>query len=233
MRFSALLYKELRECLPWMLLAAIVFLAVSSILLRIEPYNEYNEYYSHRYSRFSPGSIVREYDLTSYPILKSIGPWLFFLSIGLGLVLGVRQFWIPNFTRTWPFLLHRSVSRNTILCAKVSAALIAFVCSIVPIWLGIYWYATRPEVSAVPPTPRVFIEGWIFIILGFVTYLGTALSGLSTTKWYTTKIFGILFVFAIFITLSMWTLAGFLVALIVSAAILLIQIFQTFGGREF
>ena len=207
MRFSALLYKELRECLPWMLLAAIVFLAVSSILLRIEPYNEYNEYYSHRYSRFSPGSIVREYDLTSYPILKSIGPWL--------------------------FLLHRSVSRNTILCAKVSAALIAFVCSIVPIWLGIYWYATRPEVSAVPPTPRVFIEGWIFIILGFVTYLGTALSGLSTTKWYTTKIFGILFVFAIFITLSMWTLAGFLVALIVSAAILLIQIFQTFGGREF
>ena len=230
MRFSALLKKELRECLPWMLLAAIVFIAVTSVLLQTETYSENNSY---RYSRLSPGTAISRYSLTYYPAMNEIGPWLFFLSIGLGLALGVRQFWIPNFTRTWPFLLHRSVSRNTILAAKLTAASIAFVISIVPVWLGIYWYTTRPEVFTLPPTLRVFIEGWIFIILGFVTYLGTALSGLSIAKWYTTKIFGILFVLAIFMTLSMWTLGGLLVAMIVSAAILLLQIFQTFLRREF
>ena len=230
MRFSALLYKEFRECLPWMLLAAIVFIAVTSVLFQTETYSENNSY---RVSRLSPGTAQSSYKFTFYPAMNETGPWLFIVSIGLGLVLGIRQFWIPNFTRTWPFLLHRSVSRNTILAAKLTAVSIAFACSIVPVWIGIYWYVTRPEVFAVPPTFRFFIEGWIFIILGFVTYLGTALSGLSTAKWYTTKIFGILFVVAIFMTLSMWTLAGLLVALIVSVAILLLQIYQTFLRREF
>jgi len=229
MRFSALLKKELRECLPWMLLATIVFIAVSSVLLRSATYYENLGY---RYTR-SPGTIMNRYSFTFYPALNQTGPWLFVLSVGLGLAIGVRQFWLPNFTRTWPFLLHRSVSRNTILAAKLTAASIAFLCSIVTVWVGIYWYATRPEVFTMPPPLRFFIEGWIFIILGFVTYLGTALSGLSTAKWYTTKIFGILLVFFIFTTLSIWTLAGLLIALIVSAAILLLQIYQTFLRREF
>ena len=125
------------------------------------------------------------------------------------------------------------MSRNTILAAKLTTVLIAFIIAIVPIWVGIYWYITRPGLFTVPPPLRVFIEGWIFIILGFVTYLGTALSGLSTAKWYTTKIFGILFVFVIFRTLHMWTLGGLLAALIVSTVILLSQIFQTFVRREF
>jgi hypothetical protein len=230
MRFSALLYKELRECLPWLLLAAIVFLAVSSFILQTEAYSENNSY---RYSRLSPGAAISRYSLTYYPAMNEIGPWLFFLSIGLGLALGVRQFWIPNFTRTWLFLLHRSVSRNTILTAKLTAASIAFLISIVPVWLGIYWYATRPEVFTLPPTFRVFIEGLIFIMLGLITYLGTALSGLSTAKWYTTKIFSLLFVAAIIMTLHTWTPAGLLVAITVIAAILLSQLFQTFGNREF
>ncbi len=230
MRFSALLKKELRECLPWMLLAGIVFIAVSSILLRAATYNE-NLGYGHW--RLSPGTPINSYMLSLYPAMNQTGPWLFVLSVGLGLAIGVRQFWIPNFTRTWPFLIHRSVSRTTILAAKLSAASITFLTSIVSIWVGIFWYATRPEVFKVPPSLRFFTEGWIFIILGFVTYLGTALSGLSTAKWYTTKIFGILLVVAIFMTLSIWTLGGLLIALIVSAAILLLQIFQTFDGREF
>ncbi len=221
MRFSTLLFKELRECLPWMLLAAIVFIAVTGVLIQTETYSTNNSY---RYSRLSPGTTVSGYQFTFYPAMNQTGPWLFVVSVGLGLALGIRQFWIPNFTRTWPFLLHRSVNRNTILATKLTAASIAFACSIVPVWIGIYWYATRPEVFVIPPTFRFFIEGWIFIILGFVTYLGTALSGLSTAKWYTTKIFGILFVVAFFMTLSMWTLAGFLVAFIFSAAILLMQI---------
>ncbi len=231
MRFSALLRKELRECLPWLLLAAIVFLAIGSFVLRIEPHNV-NYYY--RYSRISPGTIIRHYNLPFYPTPKVTGPWLLLSSIGLGLVLGIRHFWIPNFTRTWPFLLHRSVSRKTIIAAKLTATMIAFVISLGPVWIGLYWYACRPELFPIPQTPRVFIEGWIFIMLGLVTYLGTALSGLSTAKWYTTKIFGLAFAaLVIFTIFFQWSLVWAFTVIAVSVVILLSQIFDTFLRREF
>jgi len=230
MRFSALLRKELRECLPWMLLAAIAFLALGGFFLRAEAYNESDRHYS----RLSAGTVVDHYQLTFYPTLNLTGPWLFFLSIGLGLVLGIRQFWIPHFTRTWPFLLHRSVSRKTILAVKLTAGTIAFVISLGPVWIGLYWYANRPEVFQIPPMFRVFIEGWIFIMLGLVVYLGTALSALSTANWYTTKIFGLLFATVIIVTtLSQWTLVGIFAVIAVSVAILLSLIFDTFLRREY
>ena len=230
MRFSTLLRKELRECLPWLLLVAIAFLAVGGFFLRAEAYFEGDRHYS----RLSPGTAVDHYQLTYYQTLNVTGPLLFCLSIGLGLVLGVRHFWIPHFTRTWPFLLHRSANRKSILAAKLTAGTIAFVISIVPVWVGFYWYACRQEVFPIPPTPRVFIEGWIFIMLGLVTYLGTALSGLSTAKWYTTKIFGLAFATVIIVTtLSQWTLVGIFTVIAISVAILLSLIFDSFLRREF
>lgn len=231
MRISALLRKELRECLPWMLLAAIVFLAFGGFFLRALAYEQRHYRY---YPNFSAGTLVEPGQLTQHTPLLLTGSCLFCLSIGLGLVLGIRQFWIPNFTRTWPFLLHRSVRRKTILAAKLIAASIAFVISIGPVWIGLYWYACRPEVFPIPPTFRVFIEGWIFIMLGLVAYLGTALSGLSTANWYTTKIFGLAFATVIIVTtLSQWTLVGIFAVIAVSIAILLSQIFDTFLRREF
>ena len=40
MRFAALLRKELRECLPLMLLAAIVFLGFGGFFIRVQAYGE-------------------------------------------------------------------------------------------------------------------------------------------------------------------------------------------------
>jgi hypothetical protein len=231
MRFSALLRKELRECLPWMLLAAIAFFVLCGIFLRSEAY--FGDRYW-RYSRFSPGTTISPYDLTCYPTLQTAGPWLLFSSIGLGLILGVRHFWIPHFTRTWPFLLHRSVSRKTILAAKLTAALIACVVSMGLVWIALFWYASRPEVFAVPQTLRVFVEGWIFIMLGLVVYLGTALSALSTANWYTTKIFGLLFATVIiFMTTTVFSTVWAIGLIAVGTIILLGQIFDTFLRREF
>ena len=231
MRFSALLKKELRECLPWMLLAAIVFLALGSLFLRTQINYRTPSWH---YSRLSPGAIVESHLFTYPSILGVTGPLLLLSSIGLGLALGIRQFWIPNITRTWQFLLHRSVSRKTILAAKLTAAMIAFIISLGPVWIGLYWYARRPEVFPIPQTPRIFIEGWIFIMLGLVTYLGTALSGLSQTKWYTTKIFGIVFAaIVIFTTFPQCSLVWIFTMIAVSAAILLSRIFDTFLRREF
>lgn len=226
-----LLRKELRECLPWMLLAAIVLLAFGGFFLRVQAYDA-NRGWSDAYG--SPGEFMESYRLTFHSPLAMPGPWLFCSSIGLGLILGVRQFWIPHFTRTWLFLLHRSVGRSTILAAKLAAASAALVIAIGSVWIGLYWYACHAEVFTVPQPTRVFIEGWIFIILGFVAYLGTALSGLSEAHWYTTKTVGLAFAaITIFTTTMLWSLGWAFAVIAVSMALLLSRIFDTFLRREF
>jgi hypothetical protein len=231
MRFSTLLKKELRESLPWMLLAAIAFFAMGGFFLWSEAYNA-SHYW--RYSRLSPATILSYYDLSYHPEMMEMGNCLLLVSIGLGLVLGVRHFWIPHFTRTWPFLLHRSTNRQTILAAKLSAAAIAFVISLGSVWIVFYQYACREGAFAIPPTPRTFIEGWIFIMLGIVVYLATALSGLSRARWYTTKIFGLAFATIVIIWMfGQWRLISAFVMIVACAAILLLQIYDTFGEREF
>jgi ABC-type transport system involved in multi-copper enzyme maturation permease subunit len=231
MRFSALVRKEFRESLPWLILAAVVFFGFGGFSLRTMAFQGSRSWY---YSRFSPGHIVEPYQFTHYSPLQLTGIWLFLTSIGLGLILGARQFWMPHFTGTWPFLLHRSVNRKTVLAAKLTATTIAFVISLGTLWLFFYWYANRLEPFILPQTARIFIEGLIFILLGFVVYLGTALSGLSTAKWYTTKIFGLALATIIIITtFSQWRLAWAFVIIVAGAFVLLSQIINLFLNREF
>ena len=231
MRFSALLRKELRECMPWILLAAIAFLAIGGFVLRMETRTQRDNWY---YSRIEPGSTVELYRLIRFTVLTLSGVWLFLISIGLGLALGIRQFWMAHFTKTWSFELHRSVSRVTILFAKLCAAITGFFISIGIVWIILYQYACRPGLFIIPPAFRVFIEGWIFIALGYVAYLGTALVGLIEARWYTTKIFGLGFAtFVVFMTLYQWKLTWAFVAFIIGFAILLSQIIYTFLNREF
>lgn len=233
MRFAALFGKEFRECLPWMLLAAIVLLAFGGFALRMEAdHMNPNRGWSRGYN--PPGTAIEPYRLSFKSPLGSVGPVLFCCSIGLGLILGVRQFWIPNFTRTWPFLLHRSIHRSTALIAKLSAAATVLALPIGGIWVGFFQYACRPDLFGLPQPPRILAEGWIFIVLGFVAYLGTALSGLSEARWYTTKIFGIAFAtIVVFTTTMQWSLGWALAVIAFGTALLLSQLFDTFATREF
>lgn len=231
MRFSALLRKELWESLPWMILAAIIFLAIGGFLLRAQVYYGQPIWY---YSSLSPGNVIDTYQLIHYSPLKFTGPWLLVTSIGLGLVLGVRHFWIPLFTKTWSFLLHRSVSRQTILGAKLAAATVAFILSLGAVWIGLYWYTCRSELFVVPPPGRVFIEGWLFIVLGLVAYLGAALTALSTARWYTTKIFGLAFATVVICMIFIqWRLSWAFAMVIIGIVVLLSQIIDAFLKREF
>ena len=232
MRFSALLRKELRESLPWMLLAAIVFLAIGGFILRqVYIYGWYD--WSER--DFSSGSFKENYGLQyRRSPLQPIGPVLLLTSIGLGLILGVRHFWIPYFTKTWPFLIHRSVDRPTIFWAKLAAAIISFLISLGAIWVAFYSYSCNPERFTIMPIKRVFIEGWLFVLLGLVVYLGTALTALSTARWYTTKIFGLAFATVIICAIIFeWRLGWAFAAIIIGVAILLSQIINTISKREF
>lgn len=232
MRFSALLRKELRECLPWLLLAAIVFLAIGGFSLRQAQLNGWYNF-SERY--FSSQPIIETYGLQyRRSPLQLIGPLLLLTSIGLGMALGVRHFWIPYFTRTWPFLIHRSVERTTIFWAKLAAATISFLISLGVIWAALYSYSCNPERFTMLPIKRIFIEGWLFVLLGLIVYLGTALTGLSTARWYTTKIFSLAFTgLILFAVILEWRLGWALAAIIIGAIILLSQIINTLSNREF
>ncbi len=242
MRFIALIQKELRQCLPWILLAAIFFLVLGSLALRNETHPRSIE---DRYPAFTPGSDISIYRYSSDPDahfsnlvrvspLHTIGNFLILTSIALGLVLGVQQFWMADVRRTWGFTLHRSVTRQTILFAKLAAALLAFVAVPGLIWIVFHWYGRQPEILPLAPTARFFIEGWVFIALGFVIYLATALVGLSTARWYTTKLLGLAFALWIFITIcAQWSLTLAFTTIIVGALVLLAQIFSTFLNREF
>ena len=149
-------------------------------------------------------------------------------------MLGVRHFWIPHFTKTWSFLLHRSVSRQTILGAKLTAATVALVVSLGAVWIGLYRYAGRLELFVVPPPARFFIQGWLFIVLGLVAYLGAALTALSTARWYTTKIFSLAFATVVLCMIFLhWRLSLAFAMVIIGIVVLLSQIIDAFLNREF
>lgn len=232
MRFLMLLRKELRESMPWILLAAIVVFAISGLLLRELARSDHRVAWGH--SQLSPGETVSPYLLTQDSVLTGPAALLFTASLGLGLVLGVRHFWIPHFTRTWPFLLHRSVSRITVLASKLTAATIGFFVFLGTVWIALYWYASQPEMFSVPAPVKIFIDGWIYIVLGLLVYLATALTGLSRARWYTTKIFALAFATlvlfgAIFQSTVLWAF----VIIVAGTVILLLQIIETFLKREY
>ncbi len=231
MRFLALLKKELRECLPWILLAVILFLGIAGLELRSRTYYGHRGWYA---GEMSQGSSVNPYRFERRSPLEVTGVWLFLVSIGLGLVIGIRQFWVPHFTKEWGFTIHRSVKRKTILFAKLLAAVISFAVSVTAIWCLLYWYASLPQNFPLPPTARVFIEGCVLILLGLVVYLGMALSGLSRNQWYTGKMFGLGFAAVVMaFTFMQWQLVYCFVGLIVGFVILLSQLIDIFLKREF
>jgi hypothetical protein len=185
-------------------------------------------------SRLSPGTTINPSTFTHYSVLQVSAVWLVVISIGLGLILGARHFGIPFFTRTWPFLLHRSTGRMTILAAKLTAATIAIVVSLGTAWLILYLYACRPGMFAIPPSYTNLTDGWLFTVLGLVVYLATALSALSTARWYTTKIFGLLLVTIVISVMSVETSRPWFITITtLTAAILLSQIIHIFLTREF
>ncbi len=229
MRFLALLKKELRECLPWAVLAAAFLLIIGSLELWPDP----GHWLEYRYPVFERYSEVQGYNLIKGPI-SDLGVLLFISSVGLGLALGVRQFWVADFTGTWGFILHRSTRRTMILTAKICAGLISLIAAIGPVWSYLFWRANSPEYLSIPLPKRCFIQGWLVGGMGLLFYLGASLAGLSKARWYTIKLMGLAFALWMFVTLiQQWTLWWGFGTLAASAVILFYLTWETFMKREF
>lgn len=233
MRFTALIKKELYECLPWFLVAVIFLLFIGSISLYSA--SVYRREMSYPYISIDPDMpILAVYQLTRTGTLSAVTHILFMTVIGLGLCLGIRQFWYPYFTKVWGFELHRSVNRSAILFSKVIAAFLAFVFSAGLLWYFFYLYARNGKVFMVSPPLRHLIEGWIITAVGFIVYLGTVKSGLSRARWYTTKMFGLGFsIFIIVVVFSQYQIGWAIAAIIAGVFIFMIDILETFQSKEF
>jgi hypothetical protein len=231
MKMLALMRKEMREIFPWVLLAAIVFASVGAVVIKMEMDHSR---YRWNFDQTKAGETINVYYLFQYSVLTMNGAWLFATSLAMGIVLAIRQFWIPFFTKTWQFELHRSVKRSTILFTKMLTAVIGFCMSIGLVWIAFYMYACRPGVFSVPPAFRNFLEGWVFIGMGLLVYLAMSLMALTRARWYTTKIFGPLFAaFIIGITINQTTLYRGITVLAVGIVMLFSQVAYTFLNREF
>jgi hypothetical protein len=228
MRFIALVKNQLREVRGWLIVMAIIFTVLSSFILwrGIILYHSWAPW---------PGRMIGLYPLFQSPEpLKGIGPVLIGASCVLGLLLAEQQFWRQEMRKTWAFTIHRSVERSTILWAKFSAAVIAFILCIGVEWTLFYLYVLSKGVFSYPPSIRTLIEGWIFILLGLVVYFGGTLSAVSTKKKYTTKFFGVIFAGVILILSFMDLSLALCLAVIIAAIVILVSdIIDTFLNREF
>jgi ABC-type transport system involved in multi-copper enzyme maturation permease subunit len=231
MKILALMRKEMREILPWVILAVIVFTLVGAFVMK----SEMNHPRAHFYlDQIKAGEAVSPYRMFNHSVLTVNGAWLFMISLAMGIALAVRQFWIPFFTKTWQFELHRSVSRSTILFAKMLTAAIGFCIPVGGIWIAMYMFACRPGVFPIPPSLRNFTEGWVFIGLGLLVYLAVSLAALTRAKFYTTKTFGPLFAtFIIAMTINQTSIYWGFGVLAVGILMLLSQVAYTFLNREF
>ena len=163
-----------------------------------------------------------------------MGLLLFVTAVGLGFALGVRQFWVAHFTGLWCFIRHRSTHRTTIFAAKICACLFWFIAAIGLVWSYLYWRASLPDYSFAPLPKRCFIQGWLVGATGLLAYLGTGLTGLSRTRWYTTKLMGLGFALWMFITLTeQWMLWWGFGTLAVATVVLLYLMLEVFLKREF
>jgi hypothetical protein len=143
-------------------------------------------------------------------------------------------FWLLGFRKTWHFLLHRSVARITVLVSMITAAVLALVVFTGGCWTLLFLYASMPGLFILPPTPRVYLEGWLFISLGLVFFFGTALSGISTARLYTTRLFGLILAGITFIVIFMsldiiWAFTVVALSILILAS----QVFYLFLNRDF
>ena len=230
MKLWTLIQKELVESMKAAVIVGLIYLMLAGHMVY-----SFVDRGAHDYRDFDlkPNLKYQERLFHTYP-LEELAPVLLFCSFALGVGLALLHFWTPKLTRTWGFLLHRSFSREAILASKLITGVVVFSLAIGIPWTLTYGYVNHMKATGFPPHFRNLGDGWIYITLGFVCYLATALSVLSKARWYSTKFFSLAWVLLIMIIvipqIRMGAAWGWLM---LGLVILLIQLFESFSQREF
>ena len=139
------------------------------------------------------------------------------VSVVFAAALGFRQSAWESGRGTFLFLLHRPVSRRSIIVNKlVVGAGLVFVCASLPILLYACWAAV-PGHHPSPFAWSMTEPAWRLAFLMPLLYLGAFLSGLRPARWFGTRLLplsaSVLFVVLLNV-LPWWWSAGFPAALL-------------------
>ena len=229
MKFLTLLRKELRDSLPWIIFTIISLFMISWYMISIRSYNMLRW----PYGPMQNGAIIYEGNIFIEDIMLGPAFLMFFLSILLGLALGFMHFWMPGFRGTWQYLMHRSVSRLSIINSKVSAAAIIMICLSLA-WLLLAEFVDMSRRIVIPPESGLVRLGVFYVFLGFIVYMAIALCALTKARWYTTKLFSIFFGLIMYlIIISQPNIYRAFVISVLAFIILIVQLYQVFMQREF
>lgn len=146
-----------------------------------------------------------------------------------GLLLGLAQI-LPELGRDrWAGLLHRPVSRSTILWSKIFAGLsLYFVAALIPFLLCV-WYVATPGHYPILFTPGFLKPGLVDIAGGAMCYCAGLFIGLRGGRWQSSRVLGL---GAILITASASTTANVSSACIVIGLATFVFLVAAFGAMR-
>ena len=148
-----------------------------------------------------------------------------------GLFLGVMHVVTERRRDLWAFLVHRPMSRTTIMLAKMSAGLVLYFLAVgIPVAAANIWLAIPGNVPSPFYWPMV-LPGLADVLTGAVYYLAGLLISMREARWYGSRVLAVgVAIICSVIVVSVWHfwIAG--VAIIVAAGIL--GVAACFGYRN-
>lgn len=167
-----LLRKELREVWPIGLLA---FLAAALIVMSDAELHPLTDPWRTAHAASSGGLSIPLIGL-SYPL----GP----TAVVAGLILGLWQTWSETIRGTWGFLLHRPISRHSVLYHKLSVGIVVLLLAVgLPLAVLACW-AVSPGHHVVGLEWRMGADAWAAVLAGTLAYLSAFLSGIRSARWW-------------------------------------------------
>lgn len=231
--WSALAYKEIRECLP----IAAIALAVCLYLVAGNTGWEAGTVASMIESLVQIGGVhIYHTPPDGIPFVDwGFGAQLNLVLALFAMALGFRQSVGESLHGTYPLLLHLPVPRTRLLLAKLSLGLAVYlVCGAVPLAVYSAWAAT-PGTHASPFYWSMTVPAWTAWFGMSVLYLAAFLSGLRPARWYGSRLAPLLagalpLLVAMEATWSWW---WSILVVVVSGAIFVIGIQQAARDRDF
>ncbi len=107
---------------------------------------------------------------------------------GLGLIVGLWQTVSESVQGTWLFLLHRPLSRRSIIHSKLAAGLtVTAVATAIPLLIYLIW-AMTPGTHANPFELWMTSEAIVACLVGLTCYLAAFLCGMRDARWYVSRL---------------------------------------------
>ncbi len=229
MKFLALFLNEIKESVFVVLILWIALIPLGWLILQ-------ENYYYFEGTQWGTSDMMDEasIDISSDSLFEDTGMLLLFISVSLGVSFAIQHFCIPSYRKVWGFIIHRSVTKKTIIFMKlISAAFLLFL-SIGGVWGTLFIIGSNPARYLMPPNLLIFIHGLFLISVGYVAYLCVGLSGISNAKWYETRSVWLLVGLLLIIIFSMrMTLMWGILFLIFFIFVLACELISVFCSRDF